>query len=262
MPSELPSAPKGVALVTGAAQGIGRAIALKLGDDGFDIALVDIPAKKVQLEEVARMLKLAGRRTVTTYADVKVEKQVKDMIAEVVTNLGGLDVMVANAGISHPDGSVLSTSVEQWDATFAVNGRGVFLCYKYAALQMVAQGRGGRIIGASSTWGKRAAAHAADYCASKFAVRGLTQSAALELGPHKITVNSYAPGPTDTPMLRAQQSPDIKETEYAKEVVNATALKYLAQPENVAAVVSFLASKESHFVTGQCIAVDGGTTLS
>ncbi|KAH7908720.1 NAD(P)-binding protein [Hygrophoropsis aurantiaca] len=262
MPTQTPSLSKGVALVTGAAQGIGRAIALRLGDDGFDVALNDIPAKKLQLEEVARRLNVIGRRALSVYADVRVEMQVKEMIANVVTEFGGIDVMVANAGISCPDGSVLSTSAEEWDATFAVNARGVFLCYKYAALQMVAQGRGGRIIGASSSWGKRGAAHAADYSASKFAVRGLTQSAALELGPHKITVNSYAPGPIDTPMMQAQKNPGDKENEYAKKVVATTALGYLGQSEDVAALVSFLASKESHFVTGQCIAADGGATMS
>ncbi|KAH7925243.1 NAD(P)-binding protein [Leucogyrophana mollusca] len=256
----MPSQFKGIALVTGAAQGIGRAIALRLASDGFDVALNDIPRKKDQLADVAREIDATGHRAISVYADVRVEAEVKGMVAEVVNELGGLDVMVANAGIACPDGSVLTT--EDWDAVFAVNTRGMFLCYKYAALQMIAQGRGGRILGASSSWGKKGWAHAADYSASKFAVRGLTQSAALELGQHHITVNSFAPGPIDTPMMQAQKAPGEKENAYAKKVVATTALGYMGQPEDVAAIVSFLASKEAHFVTGQCLSVDGGATLS
>ncbi|KAH7929164.1 NAD(P)-binding protein [Leucogyrophana mollusca] len=197
------SGTQGIAIVTGAAQGIGRAIAIRLAGDGFDVAVNDIPAKKDQLDTVRQEINSTQRRALSLYTDVTVKADVKGMIGEVVQKLGGLDVMVANAGKSNPDGNVLSTTTEDWDAAFAINARGVFR-YKYAAIQMVSQGRGGRIIGASSALGKRSCGSEVEYCASKFAVRGLTQYAARESGKHKIPVNSYAPGPIDTPMREAQ----------------------------------------------------------
>ncbi|KAH7925242.1 NAD(P)-binding protein [Leucogyrophana mollusca] len=251
---------KGIALVTGAAQGIGRAIALRLASDGFDVALNDLVAKKDLVDAVAREVNATGRRAFSVCTDVSVEAEVKGMIDEVVKALGGLDVMVANAGISGKFRHVVDATVEGWDTAFAINTRGVFLCYKHAARQMIAQGRGGRIIGASSAAGKRGWPVNAEYCASKFAIRGLTQSAALELGQHKITVNSYAPGIIDTPMLDAlllKNGGDL-----SKQAISATAAGYIGQPEDIASIVSYLASGEAHFVTGQSISVDGGMVLS
>ncbi|KAG2050424.1 NAD-binding protein [Suillus hirtellus] len=190
---------KGTAIVTGASQGIGRAIALRLADDGFDIALNDIATKSIELDVVASDINGKGRRTIVVPADVSVEDEVKDMIATTVRVLGGVNVMIANAGII-TFGSVLDADVESFDATFSVNVRGTLLCYKHAARQMIEQGRGGRIIGASSIVGKKSAKDFIAYSSSKFAVRGLTQAAAMELGPHGITVNCYAPGPIQTEM--------------------------------------------------------------
>ncbi|KAE9401212.1 NAD(P)-binding protein [Gymnopus androsaceus JB14] len=125
------------------------------------------------------------------------------MVDTVTKNLGGLDVMVANAGILNTTAKPITEyPAEEWERIFSINTRGVFFCYKYAAKQLITQGRGGRIIGASSIAGKRAAAYHSAYSASKFAVRGLTQSAALELGEHGITVNAYAPGFIRTAMSR------------------------------------------------------------
>jgi len=255
---------KGVAIVTGAAQGIGRSIALRLASDGFEVGLNDLESKKEQLLEVSQEILAKGRRTVTIFTDVSVEADVKTMVDTVVKELGGLDVMVANAGIVKLDG-VVDASLEDWESVFAVNTRGVFLCYKYAAKQMIAQGRGGRIIGASSMAGKRGLSVGVAYSASKFAVRGLTQSAALELGPHRITVNSYAPGAINTPMtngthIRGQS--EAEQTETLKQLVALASVGYIGQPEDVASVVSYLASKEAHFITGQSISVDGGIVLS
>ncbi|TFY76826.1 hypothetical protein EWM64_g7187 [Hericium alpestre] len=210
---------KGVAIITGAAQGIGRAIAIQLADDGFDVAVNDLGIMRAELEAVAKNVESKGRRSLVVPADVSSEADVKAMVDEVVEKLGSLDVMVANAGVlgrqtgivdsgtlSFPlsvKGSLLlfAATVEFFDRVLAINARGLMLCYKYAAIQMITQGRGGRIIGASSGVGKQACANAIPYVASKFAVSGMTRGAALELAKHNITVNAYAPGPTITPML-------------------------------------------------------------
>ncbi|KAK7063327.1 L-2,3-butanediol dehydrogenase [Favolaschia claudopus] len=197
---------KGIALVTGAAQGIGRAIALRLATDGFDVAINDISSKAAELEGVKAEIVGLGRRSAVLFADVSADADVKAM------KLGGLDVMVANAGICKARASLLDSEMGR---TMAINLRGVFLCYQHAARQMIKQGRGGRLIGYPIL---------PDYSASKFAVRGLTQAAAGEFGKHGITVNAYAPA--------------------AATGVNPT-------PQDIASVVSFLASKESTFITGR-----------
>ncbi|KIK95792.1 hypothetical protein PAXRUDRAFT_355869 [Paxillus rubicundulus Ve08.2h10] len=190
---------KGIALITGSAQGIGRSIALRLAKDGYDIALNDIPSKYSQLRGVADDIDRSGRKALVFVADVTAEEQVKGMVQEVAKDLGGLDVMVANAGVARllP---LISTELKDWERIMNTNARGTFLCYKYAAEQMIKQGRAGRIIGASSLAGKTGIPLTSAYCASKFAVRGLTQSAALELGRYGITVNAYAPGHIQSPM--------------------------------------------------------------
>ncbi|TFK33390.1 acetoin reductase family protein [Crucibulum laeve] len=246
-----------VAIVTGASQGIGKAIALRLAEDGFDIALNDIPRGKENLEALSKEIESTGRKTYIYIADVSVESEVKSMVASVVEALGSVDVMVANAGIAITK-PFLETTVDDWDRVLRVNGRGVFLCYQYAAKQMVKQGKGGRLIGASSVLGKRGMELLGPYSASKFAVRGLTQSVATELGKYGITVNAYAPGAIETEMLEGLGVAfGDKEGFYAKMRSDAP-MGYNGTPVDVANIVSFLASKKSHFVTGQSISVNGG----
>ncbi|KAJ7444600.1 NAD-binding protein [Mycena galericulata] len=253
MPSEWS---KGIALVTGAAQGIGWAVALRLADDGFDVAVNDISVQSDKLQGLVEEIQKKGRESSKHVGDVSKEDQVKEMITAVVQKHGGLDVMVANAGVA---GSARVTftevSAEEWDRIMNINARGPFLCYKYAALQMIEQGRGGRIIGASSVAGKQGLPQP-HYSASKFAVRGLTQSAALDLGKHGITVNAYAPGAIDTALLIgvAPDRADAIRTHYKEK----SPLKTIGVPEDVANLVSFIASKESQFITGQTISVNGG----
>ncbi|KAI9451786.1 hypothetical protein F5148DRAFT_532564 [Russula earlei] len=249
---------KGVALITGASQGIGRAIAIGLATDGFDIALNDIPAREAMLKRAAEEVASRGRRAHCVIADVSSEKQVETMVSDAVHALGGLDVMVANAGVSMMR-SLLDTTGEDLDRILGVNLRGTFFCYKYAAMQMIAQGRGGRIIGACSGTGKQGQASLSAYSASKFGIRAITQCAALEFGGYGITVNAYAPGPVKTPMwddLEAGMGgpPGTLEEQLAK----GAAVGYVGLPADIAALVSFLASKESHLITGQSISIDGG----
>ncbi|KAJ7917122.1 NAD-binding protein [Mycena leptocephala] len=222
---------KGIALVTGAAQGIGRSIALRLADDGFDVA--------------------QGKESSKHIADVSQDESVKEMVEEVVKQHGSLDIMIANAGVAGPYGASLTQlSAEQWDKVMSINARGTFLCYKYAGLQMINQGRGGRIIGASSIAGKKALQSQSVYSASKFAVRGLTQAAALEFGPHGITVNAYAPGAIDTAMLTGGSTGPQHTEAILNRFKEMSPLNIVGTPEDIASLVSFLASKESQFITG------------
>ncbi|KAJ7444596.1 acetoin reductase family protein [Mycena galericulata] len=269
---------KGIALITGAggctvtpsiswtertysldstAQGLGKAIALRLADDGFDVAVNDILSNAVKVSQVMNDIQAKGRASSVHIADVSVEDQVKKMIEEVVATHGGLDVMVANAGVALWR-SIVDTTVKEWDRVMTINGRGTFLCYKYAGMQMASQGRGGRIIGASSLAGKTGVSHLGAYCTSKFAVRGLTQAAALEFGRHNITVNAYAPGTIDSEMLSALAAGSAEETGGSSEAwlnswKTASPLGRLGTATDISNLVSFLASKESQFITGQSV---------
>ncbi|SJK99226.1 related to Diacetyl reductase [(S)-acetoin forming] [Armillaria ostoyae] len=250
---------KGVAVVTGAAQGIGKAIALRLADDGFDVAINDISldAKITKLREVQAEIIQKGRRCSIFPGDVSNEEDVKRMVEGAVHTLGGLDVMVANAGVC-PTASVLDYTVEQWDRAFAINTRGVFLCYQYAARQMIKQGRGGRIIGCSSSLGKQALPMLSLYAATKSAIRGLTQGAALDLGKFGITVNAYAPGVVDTELSREIMGRQGNMEEVIKMNVARSAIDHIGKPEDIAGFVAYLASQESRYMTGQTVGINGG----
>ncbi|OBZ71198.1 Diacetyl reductase [(S)-acetoin forming] [Grifola frondosa] len=248
---------KGSAIVTGAASGIGRAIAIRLVQDGFDVALFDLPSSQEKLDTLTEQLKqTSGPRTLTVLGDVSVEADVQALVDKVVQEFGGLDVMVANAGIAKV--AVLhETSVEDLDHLYAVNVRGVFLSYKYAIIQMLKQGRGGRIIGAASLGGKRGVLEHTAYCATKFAIR------AMEYGKFGINVNTYCPGMTETPLLARLDEVLTSKSGEAKgswmgQAKNRNAIGRIGAPDDVVGLVSFLASKDSAFITGQSINVDGG----
>jgi NAD(P)-dependent dehydrogenase (short-subunit alcohol dehydrogenase family) len=245
-----------VAIVTGCSRGIGRAIATRLVDDGYSVALNDLEFKRPQLEALAIELterskivtkasrapwangkavidyksgkvvntnNVAEQKIVVATADISNDDSVKKMIEEVVKLLGSVDVvchvpsfgygessytfkMVANAGL-YLNGTVLDTTVTDFDRLFNINVKGVYLCYKYAAEQMLRQGRGGRLIAASSLAGIVAEDGMFAYGASKFAVRGLNQSAARYLGKYGITANTYSPGAIFTEMRECSISP-------------------------------------------------------
>ncbi|KAJ7097552.1 NAD(P)-binding protein [Mycena epipterygia] len=249
---------KGIALVTGAAQGIGRSVALRLAEDGFDVAVNDVSKNSEKLKSLVDEIQAKGRASSMHIADVSQEGQVKAMVEHAVQVHGGLDVMIANAGVTgRPGVAFTEIPAEEWDRVMENNARGTFLCYKYAGIQMINQGRGGRIVGASSIAGKKGMLMQGPYCASKFAVRGLTQAAALEFGAHGITVNAYAPGAIDTAMLSAA-SVTGDPADIIKQNKEMSPLKRIGFPEDIASLVSFLASKESAFITGQSISVNGG----
>lgn len=184
-----PNGDSRVALVTGAARGIGRGIALRLASDGLDVAINDIQDNSDQLEEVAEEIREAGRETATVIADVSEAGQVEDMVGQVVDELGQLNVMVANAGIAQVV-PLIELSPEDFDRMISTNLRGVFLCYQAAAKQMIEQGEGGKIIGAASIVAYRPFPLLGHYSTSKWAVRGLTQAAAMEWSQYGITVQT------------------------------------------------------------------------
>ncbi|KAF8962390.1 acetoin reductase family protein [Flammula alnicola] len=247
-----------VAIITGASKGIGRAIAIRLSEDGYDVALNDLPSAEPQLQQISSIIQRAGRRAIVVPGDVSVESDVKNLVSSTVEGLGSVDAMIANAGICYVK-TLADTTVEDWDKMFSINARGAFLCYKYAAEQMISQARGGRIIGASSIAGKKGIKGLCAYGGTKFAVRGLTQTAAQELGPYGITVNAYAPGPIQTDMLDSMK---VVASHTSTDVVDVnkslTALGYDGKPDDIAGLVSYLASPASRFITGQSIAIDGG----
>ncbi|KAL1689227.1 hypothetical protein GGG16DRAFT_58251 [Schizophyllum commune] len=245
-----------VALVTGAAQGIGKAIALRLNSDGFAIALSDLPVKREALEEVAKLINSGGGRAAVFTGDVSVEEDVKNMVDGAAEALSGFHVIVANAGISIPR-SLLEETSEGFDLQMAVNARSVFLAFKHAARQILAQGhREGRLIAACSICGKHGYTNTAAYSASKFAIRGITQSAAHELGPHGITVNAYAPGGIDTEMsVRRSTVPPVGKLITVSQMANSVPVKRIGQPEDIANLVSYLASKEASYMTGQTVSI-------
>ncbi|CAF1166807.1 unnamed protein product [Rotaria sordida] len=181
------------ALGTGAARGIGRDIALRLARDGLNVAVNDIKRSSSGLNKVHQEIEKMGQKSVAITADVSVDKEVETMMQNAAKELGSLDVVVANAGIAQVK-PIVDITTEDWDKIFAVNTRGVFLCYKEAAKVMIAQGTGGKIIGACSIAGYTSGPMVSHYAASKWGVRGLTQAAAMEWAKHKITVNAYCPG--------------------------------------------------------------------
>lgn len=255
-----------VALVTGAARGIGRGIALRLATDGLDVAVNDVEANRDELDGVAKEIEQTGRRASAIIADVSVPEEVDEMVARLVDELGRLDVMVANAGIAQV-APLLEVTPEDFDRLMSVNLRGVFLCYQAAARQMIEQGTGGKIIGAASIAAHKGFAMLGHYSASKWAVRGLTQAAAQEWAEHGITVNAYCPGIVGTAMwdLIDEQLGGymgLNKGEALDQYSQLIALGRVEEPEDVAAFVSYLASKDSDYMTGQSVMIDGGIIFS
>ncbi|KAI0648306.1 NAD-P-binding protein [Trametes meyenii] len=250
-----------IAIVTGAAQGIGEGIALRFAHDGLDVVVVDLPQARERVDEVVRAIRATGRRALGIFADVSVEADVIAMVDKTVEALGGVDVMVANAGIFSFN-PITEVTVEDFDSVMAVNVRGVMLAMKYSARQMIKQGRGGRIIAAASTASKQGILNCPAYSASKFAVRGLVQSAALELREHNITVNAYAPGLIVTPLTsRPEDEANGGPGSTVMKAVGMPSGYKGGMPSDVAELVAYMAKPEAWYVTGQCIGINGGQLM-
>lgn len=249
-----------VALITGAAQGIGRAIALRLAKDGFDLTLVDL--KEDKLEAVAKEVEALGRRATTFTADVSRRDDIHAAVNYTEKELGGFDVIVNNAGIAQvkPLSDVMP---EEVDRIFKINIEGVLWGIQAAAAKFKERGQKGKIINASSIAGHDGFAMLGVYSATKFAVRALTQSAAKEYASAGITVNAFCPGIVGTDMWeeideRFSEITGTPKGETYKKFVEGIALGRAQTPEDVAAVVSFLAGSDSDYITGQALLADGG----
>ena len=237
-----------VALVTGGARGIGAAIVRRLHADGARVAITDV------LDDAGHALAAElGERTAYFHHDVGDEAEWVETLAAATARFGGLHVLVNNAGIFHP-GQIADTPVRDIEQQFRVNQLGPFLGMKHGQVPLRAAG-GGCIVNISSIAGQLGFPNAAAYVGTKWAVRWMTKTAALELAPAQIRVNSVHPGFIETPMLE-NNPPEANQAG-----IEATPLKRIGKPEEIAAAVAFLASADAGFVTGAELTVDGGWIL-
>ncbi|ALU39097.1 diacetyl reductase [Kocuria flava] len=249
-----------VALVTGAGRGIGKAIALRLAQDGFDVGLVDLRDELTR--EVLGEIEATGRRACAVTADVSDRDSVRAAVQEVAERLGRLDVMVNNAGIAQVQ-PILEVTPDEVETIERVNINGVLWGIQAAAARFLEQGTRGKIINAASIAGHEGFAVLGVYSATKFAVRGLTQAAAKELAPHGITVNAYCPGVVGTDMWveideRFAELTGAEKGATYEQYVGGIALGRAQTPEDVAAFVSYLAGPDADYMTGQAPLIDGG----
>ena len=250
------------AIVTGAAKGMGAAITTTLAREGADMVLA--ARDTAPLDEVAEEVRALGRSAFVVGCDVTSEAEVRAMVARALEVFGGrIDILVNVAGVTGPiETPVQDIDVADFDHVVAANERGTFLPIKYVVPTMIRQ-NGGKIVNIGGTSGLRGYAMRTAYSASKWAVRGITRTVALELGPHNINVNAVCPGIVDGPRMRklCEEKARVRGwsvDEVYDEYVQDMALKRVTAAEDVANAVLFMASDESRQITGQHIAVDGG----
>ena len=255
-------------IVTGSAQGIGRAIGEALLDEGADVCFADLNGAKA--DEVAasneQRASENGGKVTSALVDVSEREQVQTMIAHVVEAFGKLDVKFNNAGVNKPM-HFLEVTEENWDFIMRINGLGVLIGTQEAAKQMIDQGTGGKIINTASIAGRQGFDNVVPYCASKFAVVSLTQSAARDLAKHDITVTGFAPGVVHTELwdaldndlmeLGVSERPGQAMEEFSADILRGR----VARPEDITGTTTFLASPASDYMTGQIVMIDGGMTL-
>jgi 3-oxoacyl-[acyl-carrier protein] reductase len=240
-----------VALVTGAAQGIGKAIALALAQEGADIVVSDVNLEEAQ--KTADQIISLGRNGLAVKANVAVFSEVEDLVNKVIDKFAKIDILVNNAGITR-DGLLLRMKEDDWDLVLDINLKGTFNCTKACCRPMLKQ-KSGKIINVASIIGLIGNAGQANYSASKGGVISLTKSTAKELAAKGINVNAVAPGFIKTRMT------EILSEEVKQNLLKAIPLDRLGEPEDVARAVVFLASDESNYITGQVINIDGGMVM-
>jgi 3-oxoacyl-[acyl-carrier protein] reductase len=242
-----------VALVTGAQQGIGKAIALAYGREGASV-VINYLDNQTAAEEIASQIRALGQRAVPLAGDVARAADVRRMV-EAGESLGGIDILVNNAGI-FPRVEFLDMTEAQWDEVLNVNLKGTFLCTQAVAQKLVERGRAGAVINLASSAAFRSSPRGVHYVASKAGIVGVTRATALELAPYRVRVNAIAPGTTDTAQPRYGMSEE--ELQAAGRQVP---LGRMGTPEDVADLAVFLASEEARHITGQTLHVNGGQYL-
>ena len=239
------------AIVTGAGQGIGRSIALKMAQEGADVVIAEMnPNTGTQ---TAKEIETLGRKALSISVDVANQKQVQVMVDQVLSVWKKIDILINNAGFDRP-ANLLKMKEEDWEAVLGVHLKGTLNCIQAVAPHMIENGYG-KIVNMSSVWGKSGAVSEVSYSAAKAGIIGLTKSVARELGRHQINVNAILPGLILTPTI-AQMA-----EKYQNMIIENTPLKRIGQPEEVANVVVFLVSDEASFVTGAMVEVSGGWNM-
>lgn len=251
-------------IVTGAAQGIGRGIATRLAMEGARVMIGDLNADGA--EAAAAELRGTGYDVAAHPVDVSRRDSTQQLIAATVARFGELNVMFNNAGFNKPE-PFLEITEDVWHRVMDVNALGVLIGTQESAKQMIAQGKGGKIVNTASIASRQGYASFVPYCASKFAVLSIIQGAARALAEHRITVNGFAPGVVDTPLWK-QLDADLVAIGDAQEPGQAMRdfsagilLGRPAQPEDIAGTALFLASADSDYMTGQVVMIDGGMVL-
>ena len=242
-----------VTIVTGGAAGIGKAIAFALANEGANVAIADVQDAKAQA--VAKTIEEKGRHALAIHCDVGDSAQVNRMVSQVIQELGGLHILVNNAGIISP-GLFWELTDEVWNKIIRNNLSSVFFCSRAAARVMISQGQGGRIINLSSIHATLSEPQAGPYTAAKGGIEAFSRTMATELAPYKILVNCVAPGATYSELTTPMYTDSVKRSLFER-----VPLKEIAQPEWIAAGIVFLASDDARYITGQVLTIDGGYTM-
>jgi NAD(P)-dependent dehydrogenase (short-subunit alcohol dehydrogenase family) len=242
-----------VVLITGALTGIGRATAIAFGKEGARVVISG--RREEEGKKLLAELRKQGTEAEFVASDVRHEEDVRRLVDKTVERFGRLDVAVNTAGTEGVPGPITEQTAESYAATFDTNVLGTLLSMKHELRVMLAQGSGS-IVNVSSTYGRTGAAGASVYAASKHAVEGLTQSAALEVAGSGVRVNAVAPGPIETAMLNRFTGTDERKAG----LVSRVPLKRAGRPEEIAQTIAFLSSEKASFITGASYAVDGGKT--
>ncbi len=240
-----------VAIVTGAAQGIGKSIALALGREGANIVISDVNLEEA--EKTAKEIKTLGSNTLVSKVNVAIFNEVEDFVNKVLDKFGKIDILVNNAGVAR-DALILRMKENDWDAVLNVNLKGTFNCTKACCRAMLKQ-KSGKIVNIASVIGIIGNAGQSNYAASKAGIIGFTKSVAKELAPRGINVNAIAPGFIRTSMT------EILPEEVKQDLLRKIPLAKLGMPEDVAKAVIFLVSEDSSYITGEVIKVDGGMVM-
>lgn len=262
-----------VALVTGAAHGMGASHAISLAKEGADVALADIwqdipnveyaLGTEEELNRVVEEIRGLGRRAIGIRCDVSKSTDVERMVQRVIEEFGRIDILVNNAGVAAVATPLWETTEEQWDTIIDVNLKGTFLCCKYVLPHMISQ-QSGKVINVGSIWGREGGAGAGPYCASKGGVHNLTHSLAKDCAQYNINVNAVGPGAVLTPMFHATTGYLASKMGISKEELYPRVYSTLSifgrevLPQDVSNAVVFLASEESRNINGMVIYVDGG----